>query len=268
MKTGQERKDYWNQKYYEYWKSRVDESGGDAHESRIIDGDAKTEDDEIYESIFAKNPFNPGNLLEVGCAWGRMFRIYKEYEVNIYGVDISSAMIAAAKNTHGNDPQIKDMQESEAESVPYEDDFFDNVSCIATFDSTFQIKSLREFLRVLKIGGRLYVTGKSLNYFSDDQLSLDAEMGARSKGHPNFFTDVPKMLEMLASKGHKVLDSYYFPRRGDFAKNKYLQEIPEKFYEWFLIIEKGSEEIDFEEFAAPISKTLQQAHPELEEKTS
>ena len=266
MKTGQERKDYWNQKYYEYWKSRVDESGGDAHESKIVDGDAKTEDDEVYESIFKKNPFNPGNLLEVGCAWGRMFGIYKTYGVNVYGVDISSAMITAAKENHSNDPQIKDMQESEAENVPYDDSFFDNVSCLATFDSTFQTKSLREFLRVLKVGGRLYFTGKSLNYFPDDQLSLDAEMGARSKGHPNFFTDVPTMITMLTSREHKILDSYYFARRGDFGKNNYSQEIPENFYEWFLIIEKGSEKIDFEEFAAPISKTLLQIHPELEEK--
>ena len=266
MKSGQERKDYWNQKYYEYWKSRVDESGGDIHESQIIHGDAKTEDDDVYESIFEGYPFNPGTLLEVGCAWGRMFNIYKKYGVSIYGVDISSAMIAAAKSTYSKDDQIKDMQESEAENVPYDPDFFDNVCCIATFDSTFQIKSLREFLRVLKIGGKLYLTGKSSNYYADDQLSLDAEMGARSKNHPNFFTDLPAMMKMLASRKHKVLASYYFPRRGDFGKNNYFREIPENFYEWFLIIEKGSGEIDFEEFSTPISRTLQQVHPELEEK--
>ncbi len=74
------------------------------------------------------------------------------------------------------------------------------------------------------------------------------------------------MMEMLTSRGHKVLASYYFPRRGDFAKNNYFKEIPEKFYEWFLIIEKGSEKIDFVEFAATISKTLQQVHPELKER--
>jgi len=265
MKTGQERKDYWNQKYYEYWKSRVDESGGDILESQIIHGDAKTEADEVYKSIFGSTPFNPGTLLEVGCAWGRMFNIYKGYGVRVYGVDISAAMIAAAKSTYINDAQIKDMQESEAENVPYDDDFFDNVCCIATFDSTFQVKSLREFLRVLKRGGRLYLTGKNSNYFPDDQLSLDAEMGARSKDHPNFFTDLPVMMEMLASRSHKVLASYYFPRRGDFAKNNYFGEIPEKFYEWFLIIEKGSGKIDFEEFSAPTSRTLQQVHPKLGE---
>ncbi len=258
MKTGQERKNYWNEKYYEYWKSRVDEAGGEVDESAIIQGDSKTEDDSVYEEVFEAHPFLKGNLLEVGCAWGRMFRVYQQYGVEIHGVDISKAMIDAAKKIYTDDPQIKSIQESEAEKVPFDDAFFDNLSCLATFDATFQKETLREFLRVLKMGGNLYLTGKGADYPADDQQAMDAEIGARGKGHPNFFTDVPRMVDLLQKNGHRIQASYYYPRRGDFGRNHYETQIPDKFYEWFLVIQKGSDQIDFDDFADSHSNTFRQ----------
>ena len=67
----------------------------------------------------------------MGCAWGRMFYIFKEWGLKIHGVDISKAMIDQANLSFAEDSQVVNVQECEAEKIPYQDGFFDNVVCIA-----------------------------------------------------------------------------------------------------------------------------------------
>jgi hypothetical protein len=43
MSNEDPRKLYWNESYYRYWKSRVDEAG--VGSSKVIEGDANTGDD-------------------------------------------------------------------------------------------------------------------------------------------------------------------------------------------------------------------------------
>ncbi len=260
MKNDPNRKNYWDQKYYEYWKARVDESSSTNHVSDVLKGDAVTEGDQIYKNIFNLYPFKPGKLLEIGCAWGRMFNTYKSFGLNIYGIDISKVMVDQATKNFLNDSQVQKIQESEAESIPFDNNFFENVSCLATFDATFQEESLKEMIRVLKRGGYLYLTGKNSSYCSDDQLALEAEIGAREKGHPNFFTDTQEMIDQIIHQGHKIISSYFFPRRGDFGKENFTTNIPDNFYEWFLIIQKESDSGKFKEFSNQYSQTFQKIY--------
>jgi len=258
VKPGQKRKQYWNDRYSQYWKARVEETSGEDEDSNVIRGDSKTLSDSGYEEIFEKCRFLPGRVLDVGCAWGRMFYIYKKYGLFVYGVDISNVMISEAMRTYRQDHQIKGLFEAEAENLPFDDDFVENIVCVASFDATFQKDSLKELLRVLKIGGQLYLTGKNSRYFVDDQKALDAEIGARERGHPNFFSDVSYMVNQVESKNHKILKSYYFLRRGDFAKNEYVTNRPETFYEWLMVIEKGSADIFFKDFSRDYSETFKE----------
>ena len=251
-----DRRAYWNEEYTKYWKDRVKELDSASMTSRLVVGDAKTEGDEIYARVFGRHPFISGTVLEVGCAWGRWFGLYKENNLCVHGIDISPSMIADAKRQWGKDPMVKSIQESEAESLPFEDNSFDNTTCLAVFDATYQDKSLSEMLRVTKLGGRLYLTGKNDSYHGDDQLALDAEVGAREKGHPNFFTDVKGMTNQIIAKGHEIIASYFFPRRGDFATFTHLTDRPDRFYEFFLVVEKGSEECEFSQFSSAFSETF------------
>ncbi|OVE80402.1 hypothetical protein BVY02_00230 [bacterium J17] len=251
-----DRKKYWDEQYPSYWRARVDETQNSNKSSSVVKGDAKTEDDQIYQAIFSKTPFNAGKVLDVGCAWGRMFPLYKEHGLKISGADISSKMIAQAKVSYQEDPSVETIIEAEAENLPFEDDSFDNLCCLATFDATYQDRSIAEFLRVLKLGGRLYLTGKNTRYPLSDELAFQAEIGARKKGHPNFFTDIPKLLQELEEQSHAVIDRYFFPKRGDFAENKFSSKLPHEFYEWFLVIEKGSQGRSFSEFAGSHSLTF------------
>lgn len=238
MPTEDPRKAYWNDKYVAYWRARVEEAG--AGESAVVKGDARTEDDEIYERVFAATPFNPGSLLDVGCAWGRMFPIFKEHDLRISGVDISAAMIDAAKECWADSTDVDALEEASAEHLPFADGSFDNLVCLATFDATYQHQAMNEFLRVTRPGAHIYVTGKNTRYHIDDKQALAAEVGARGKGHPNYFTRTRELIELMGAQGHELLAAYLFPRRGDFAAMHYIDEISERFYEYFLIFRRGA----------------------------
>jgi len=251
-----DRKAYWNKHYYEYWKQRVEESSNTpCAESHIVEGDSKTEGDDVYREVFEEYPFRPGSILEVGCAWGRWFRVYRHYHLEIYGVDISTAMIEQAKIEWENERDVKVLQEAEAEALPFDDECFNNLTCIAVFDATYQCKALYEMLRVVKRGGLIYLTGKNEDYHNDDALALSAENGARNKGHPNFFTNTKQMIKEIKAQGHKIECCYYFPRRGDFAAFNYKNGMPDKYYEYLVVIKRGHSVSKFSEFSGPCSKT-------------
>lgn len=253
MSNDDPRKAYWNEQYLQYWKSRVDEAG--RGKSKVIPGDSNTEDDSIYEQVFDIHAFNKGSLLEVGCAWGRMFGIYKKFGLDISGVDISQAMIEAACQVWSDKKNIKDLLESPAEHLPFPDTYFDNLACLAVLDATYQDKAITEFLRVTKPGARIYFTGKNDHYYQDDQEAYDAEVGARVKNHPNFFTDTHLLIRLLESQGHKVEKAYFFPRRGDFAAFNY-EHSPKRFYEYLLVITRGDSYQNLPEISGPFSKTF------------
>lgn len=231
-------------------------------DSSIIAGDKKTEDDSVYERIFSAHPFHAGTILDVGCAWGRMFPLYLSSDLLVSGVDISTVMVNEARRLWSNDSNVIAIDEAIAEQLPYQASTFDNLVCIATFDATDQHLALAEFLRVLRPGGLLVITGKNTNYHLDDCAALDAERGARSKGHPNFFTDTEQLLAALRARDHQLKASYYFARRGDFADFSYAKTLPDRFYEYCLVIQKSdvwesaAQEPSFPSFASPYSNTF------------
>lgn len=251
-----DRKQYWNRSYLEYWKSRVDESADPGNQSGIVHGDAKTEGDEVYERVFAEHQPHAGSILDVGCAWGRMFPMLKNIGLRITGVDISQAMIDQAKKDWGSDPAIAQLIETEAESMPLPDNYFDNVACLAVFDALYQNRALQEFFRVLKMDKLLYLTGKNDLYPIDDEQAYLAEAGARRKNHPNYFTDTPTMLEQIQQHGHEIVATYFFPRRGNFAEFRAVSAMPREYYEYFVVIRKRAGYRPFEAFSSDFSKTF------------
>jgi ubiquinone/menaquinone biosynthesis C-methylase UbiE len=229
---------YWNNAYLEYWKQRVHEAESSSTTLTNMN-DAPTEGNWVYKKIFADHNFKLGNILDVGCAWGRMFPIYFSHSLRVSGIDISKAMVSLAKDNYYHHPEVDQLIEATAEEIPLPSDSFDNIVCVAVFDATYQEAAILEFTRVLKPGGKLYITGKSDRYAKSDQLAYNAEVGARSKGHPNFFTDLTIMRDELQSLGYMEVGLYKFPRRGDFAEFRTSTSIDsnEPFYEWFFVFE-------------------------------
>ncbi len=230
---------YWND-YVDYWKEKTKDT-------------KEVPNDKIIEWLINQVGIK-GYVLEVGCGFGRLFSYYEGLDVKVYAIDISARMVEEAWNSAN--PNIIHVEKAKAEKIPYSTNAFDYVICMGTFDCLEQEKALSEMMRVLKIGGKLLITGKNINYFKDDHLAREAERKAKENGHPNLFTDLFELYIQLKEGDHKILSRYFFLRRGDFSKRKFTVFQPEYFYEYFIVIEKGSNLINFKKFSKGDSNSM------------
>lgn len=94
-------------------------------------------------------------ILDLGCGNGRFFEIANGAEY--FGCDISEKMIEIAKERY---PQAKFFLTAPF-SLPFQDNFFDKVFCLAVFHHIpsfeFRMKFLKEIKRVLKKDGQLFL---------------------------------------------------------------------------------------------------------------
>jgi len=233
------RNEYWNEKYYEYWKSRVDEANTQKGRSTIIKNDSVTTSDLIYFSAINLLEIQKTDaVLEIGCGFGRSISYISDLCKRVSAIDISEKMIVEAKKNNGTVKNV-DFFVSEAENTPFSNESFDKVICFAVFDALNQTQSLLEMNRVLKNNGKLLITGKNDHYSQHDVEAINAEEGARKKQHPNFFTDVNKLVGMLnVSFGFEIVVEKYYPKRGDFTKNIFNSNKPGSFYEYLFVLKK------------------------------
>lgn len=237
-------KEYWND-YVSYWENKVKEANVDK------DAKDKTNDDIIMETYFGKlNVKSTDIMLDYGCGSGRLYPIYKKMVSdaadNYFGIDVSGVCLEHAQKENIGLRIDKNLKEFDGLSIPFDDNTFDKIICFGVFDACNQEAVIRELFRVLKMGGTLLLTGKNNKYYEDDKEAAIAEVNARKKGHPNYFTDVHNLMEQLLKHDVKVIEQYYFLRRGDFPKNQAVFEMPDIFYEWALFLEKTYQYQDFE----------------------
>jgi len=119
-------------------------------------------------------------------------------------------------------------------------------------------KGFAEINRILKIGGKLLLTGKNDNYFSDDSLAHKAEKNAFLKAFPNKFTDLNAVLDNFQCLGFELEKLLVFPRRGDFGLLNFVDPVDNHSdnyigYEYLIICHKvadqdsiGLESLNFE----------------------
>jgi len=232
------RKEYWNKDYYEYWKKRVKESNEKHKSSTLLKDDSLASSDLNYlESIELLDMKNESIVLEIGCGFGRSLKLLSKLSEKVVAIDISEMMIEKAKINNSKLHNIVFIV-SEAEDTDFRNNYFDYIVCFAVFDALDQLKALNEINRLLKLGGKVILTGKNNNYYKNDKKAIIAERNARKKGHPNYFTDYKKLLENIQKFGFKVIHNHFFIRRGDFIKRKFVKNMPNKFYEYRLVLQK------------------------------
>lgn len=253
-----DRKEYWNKEYAEYWRKVTEEaedkSGGQDSKIKKLSGhDYKSPDVKVFTEFFDKLKYEKQDvLLDYGCGLGRFFP-YFSGKCNYYGIDISQAMIDECMARFPDNKSHFIV--AEGEKLPFSDGYFDKIICNGVFDACFQEQALKEMIRVCKIGGCILISGKNNDYFTDDEEALVAEENARKKGHPNYFTDLRKMLKQLRGYAN-VIEQRYALRRGDFGKSLFEKDIPNLFYEWELIIQKNNDfDLEFESFSDAFSDT-------------
>jgi ubiquinone/menaquinone biosynthesis C-methylase UbiE len=247
-------KAYWDE-YVTYWENKVNEANCDENAKD------KTTDDTLLERYFNKLNVSPEEkLLDYGCGSCRLFPIYNRNTLSAKlgglfgysGIDVSGVPLEHARKKYKElGMQKESLKEFDGITIPFADGYFDKIICYSVFDACNQENTLRELLRVLKIGGTLLLTGKNNKYFEDDEEAAIAEVNARKKGHPNYFTDVYNMIKQLENNDVEIIDSYYFLRRCDFPIDNFVKDIPETFYQFGLLMTKGenTKNIEYQQFS-------------------
>lgn len=235
------RVDYWNKDYLKYWMKRVGEANtSNIFSSTLVENDVLTPADQTYlDYIKSLDIQKDEDVVEIAVGFGRSLPLLSELANRVVALDISEEMIEMAKTMHKNDNI--EFYVSPSESTPLSDCSFDVAICFAAFDAMYQSEALLEINRICKKGARVLLTGKNDNFLPDDDQAINAEIGARRKGHPNFFTDVARLKNLLENFGFTLEKELYYPRRGDFGSENYVTEIPEFFYEWSFFFSKSSQ---------------------------
>lgn len=131
-------------------------------------------------------------ILDVGCGTAHLTHWIKEKEFDVYGIEPSSEMYHYAKQ---NFPDIE-IKQAISSKIPYPDNYFDLIvafEVLRYLDKDENIKSYKEFHRVLKPKGKFFVT--HVNLFSSDfyfifhnAKSILCKITNKTHHHCNFTT--------------------------------------------------------------------------------
>jgi ubiquinone/menaquinone biosynthesis C-methylase UbiE len=227
---------YWDTQYLEYWKTRTAEAETTT-QSQIVIGDKTTTSTQVYYALLDRLAVAADDVvLELGCGLGRSFDYLVRRSRQVYGVDISTAMVLTAYNTYRS--VVNGLVVAEAEHLPFLAAAFTKIVCFAVFDALDQTQTLLEMNTLLTVGGDVLITGKNTDYAADDELAYIAEVNARAKGHPNYFTDVAALLQALPILGFSLVNMACYARRGDLATHMISTVAVNQFYEYCVILRK------------------------------
>jgi ubiquinone/menaquinone biosynthesis C-methylase UbiE len=228
---------YDSKEYFSYLKNNFDLERNTQNE---LDSTCSRPDLRVIEEYLKMLKLSPNQeVLEVGCGLGRVLeRLEDKFKVLVSGVDISNNAVLEAKKNFPH--RVNNIKTSDSTSIDFSSNFFNSVICWGVFDLTDQFENLLEMVRVLKVEGRLLLTGRVDNYLDDDNDAYIAEVNARKKKVPIKYTDYDKLLSALNEMNCLVVKNFFFQRRGHFMDNNYTTKRPERFLDYCLIIEKKS----------------------------
>lgn len=259
------RKAYWNEVYTAYWKAATDEADSCGEErskiKKLSGNDFRVTDTSQITSFLEDIPFTlRARILDFGCGFGRLYP-YLSSKGEYYGIDISESMIRECQTSF---PRVRDyFITCEGENLEFSDSFFDVVVCYAVFDACYQEVALREMLRVTKLGGCIALSGKNTNYKLDDEEAYIAEINARKKGHPNYFTDYSNMRNQLQEYA-EIIKEEFIVYRGDASKDTFEYDQPNEYYQWRVILRKtANREEEFGSFSNKFSNAWRRINGKL-----
>ena len=97
-------------------------------------------------------PLEGKRILDAGCGVGMYVRAFRQFSDQVYGIDVDPDKIAEASR------ELPNLQVAPAESLPFEDNFFDVVLSHEVLEHVADDRAAAcEAVRVLRPGGRLVV---------------------------------------------------------------------------------------------------------------
>lgn len=115
------------------------------------------------EFKYFESYIKPGfNILDAGSGSGRLYNFLKNKNIQYQGIDTSTNLVKISKDTY---PEAS-FREGDITALPYNNDLFDLIFCVATLhhipSSKLRAQTIREFNRVLKPNGYLLMTNWNL----------------------------------------------------------------------------------------------------------
>ena len=146
-------------------------------------------------------------VLDAGCGMGQWSLAMARLNSHVIGADINVGRLLVA-NDIASTMAIKNVkfQFSGAERSPYDDESFDAIFCYGVFMFTHMPSALREFNRVLKPGGRIYLNVNSLGWY----FHLLIDRGLKKRNFTMAKTSLRMLLKTWFGKKQNVIVS---PRR-------------------------------------------------------
>ncbi len=115
---------------------------------------------EIFGGLL--NPSQGATHLDVACGLGLLLKVMSQRGANCYGIDLSEEAVKKAKQFC---PEAN-IQEANAEVLPFSDETFSSISCIGSLERMLdREKALSEQMRVLKKDGRLCLMVRNSEHF-------------------------------------------------------------------------------------------------------
>lgn len=131
-----------------------------------------------FEAAFRERMYEPGipfyqdhlcnlgfaghrNVLDAGCGFGQWTMALAALNESVVGMDILRSRVAHGHSQCGG----KTFLIGSIEDIPFAGEFFDAVFCFSVILFTDVSKTLKEFWRVLRPGGKLYLNDNGVGYY-------------------------------------------------------------------------------------------------------
>ncbi len=112
----------------------------------------------IVALLEIKHGQNTLHILDAGCGTGNLEQLLKETGVRIVALDFSPVMLTRAREKCSGNNLIQFQQADLNQPLPFSDGIFDRIVCVNTlYILNDPNRIMKEFSRVLKIGGMLIV---------------------------------------------------------------------------------------------------------------
>jgi len=144
-------------------------------------------------------------ILDAGCGEGRNLRWFVEMDHDIWAVDKDTERLKMAKVNY---PAINDkILHGSLTKLPFDTGYFDHVVCSAVLhfaEDEYEFhKMLQELLRVLKVGGSLFIRTASSIGLQEETISLQDSFNQQRAG---FYLNREIIAELLSTYQLKLLE--------------------------------------------------------------
>ena len=165
-----------------------------------------------------------GRLLDIGFGPGRLLlEIHRlNSRIELYGLDISEAMIELAKENLAG--LVVDLRRGSIRHTDYDDDFFDIVTCTGSFYLwNDPIASLEEIYRILKSGRSAYLF-ETYKDFSKAEVQRALKANLREENLARRLI-TPVFLRRQLKMAYQTSEIAGIIKRTDFASSYSLEKI-------------------------------------------